>query len=648
MSILYIILALLGISFLVFIHELGHYLMARRAGIIVEVFSIGFGKSILEWQRKGVKWKIGILPFGGYVKMAGMEKQGGIEPSQVEGGFLGAKPWSQIKVAAMGPIVNIIFAFLAFSFLWVMGGRDKHFSEYTHHIGWVEEDAGIYSSGIRPGDAINKVRGQPFKGFEQLLYSALYGNGPLSITGCEIDYLTGDKTPFTYQFPIEKNLDVLEKIRRIQGSMTPAQYLIYDKMPNGAPNELLPGSPLVSSGITYGDRIIWADGALIFSKMQLMETINRPFVLLTVKRADRTFLTRVPRLNIADLRLTADEKDEIDDWRDEAKLIVKVDELKFLPYSINANLEIQGPLGYIDEKSRSKLYFEAGERAPGEVPLEKGDQILAVQGEKVGSGYALLKEFQTPKTLLIVEKIKKAKPLPWTDADKGFEASFDIEQLQKITHSIGTDALTSDAGSLRLLKPITPVPMQKFSLTPEQGKLREERLEKYQKAIEKITDSKQREEAEKNFQHYRNRLMLGITLQDKTVSYNPSPIALFGDVFQQIYKTLFGLFAGSISPKHLAGPIGIVQVIQYGWSVGAKEALYWLGMISLNLGLINLLPIPMLDGGHIMFAAWEGITRKPLAYKTRERLIFPFILLVIAFFIYVTYHDLARIFSQFF
>ncbi|NGX38453.1 MAG: hypothetical protein K1000chlam2_01627, partial [Chlamydiae bacterium] len=454
--------------------------------------------------------------------------------------------------------------------------------------------------------------------------------------------------PFTYSFPLEKNLDVMEKILRIRGSMIPAQYLIYDKMPSGAPNELLPDSPLVGSGIAYGDRIIWADGALIFSKMQLMETINSPKVLLTVKRGNRTFLTRVPHLNIADLRLTTAEKDEIDDWRDEAKLKAKVDDLKYIPYSINADGEVQGALGYIDEKSRSKLNFKAGDRAQSEIPLEQGDQILAIQGQKVTSGYDLLKELQAPKTLLIVRKIEKGKPVLWTDADKGFQGSFDVKQLQKITRSIGTETLVSDEGPLRLLKPITPVAMQHFHLTPEQGKLREERLEKYQKSIEKISDSKQREEAEKEFQLYQNRKMLGISLQDKTVSYNPSPVAMFGDVFQQIYKTFFALFVGSISPKHLAGPIGIVQVIQYGWSVGAKEALYWLGMISLNLGLINLLPIPVLDGGHIVFAAWEGVTKKPLAYKTRERLIFPFIILVIGFFIYVTYHDLARIFSQFF
>ncbi|MFN4174342.1 MAG: site-2 protease family protein, partial [Parachlamydiaceae bacterium] len=60
-----LILAILGLSFLIFIHELGHYLMARREGMRVEIFSIGFGKPIFSWMKNGVKWQLGWIPFGG-------------------------------------------------------------------------------------------------------------------------------------------------------------------------------------------------------------------------------------------------------------------------------------------------------------------------------------------------------------------------------------------------------------------------------------------------------------------------------------------------------------------------------------------------------------------------------------------------------
>ena len=79
-SLIYALFAILGLGFSVFIHELGHYWIARRQGMRVEVFAIGFGKAIYTWEWDGVKWQICALPFGGYVKIAGMQKEGGRNP----------------------------------------------------------------------------------------------------------------------------------------------------------------------------------------------------------------------------------------------------------------------------------------------------------------------------------------------------------------------------------------------------------------------------------------------------------------------------------------------------------------------------------------------------------------------------------------
>ena len=76
-SFFYILFAIIGLGILVFIHELGHYMMARRVGMKVEIFSIGFGKPIRSWMHKGVKWQICYIPFGGFVKISGMAKEHG-------------------------------------------------------------------------------------------------------------------------------------------------------------------------------------------------------------------------------------------------------------------------------------------------------------------------------------------------------------------------------------------------------------------------------------------------------------------------------------------------------------------------------------------------------------------------------------------
>lgn len=88
-NIFYLVLAILGLGFLIFIHELGHYLVARKIGIKVEVFSIGFGPAIRQWTVNGVKWQLCILPFGGYVRMAGMEKKQESSPAKFPMVFMG-------------------------------------------------------------------------------------------------------------------------------------------------------------------------------------------------------------------------------------------------------------------------------------------------------------------------------------------------------------------------------------------------------------------------------------------------------------------------------------------------------------------------------------------------------------------------------
>lgn len=647
-SLLYAVLALFGIGFLIFIHELGHYFMARRVGIKVEVFAIGFGKAIYQWEHKGVKWKLGWLPFGGYVKMAGTEKKGGIEPYQVPDGYFGKKPWARIKVAAMGPIVNICFALFAFTLLWTLGGRAKPFSDFTNYIGWVEKDSGLYRTGIRPGDQMTALNDRSFNGFNDLLYSAVLDRRTPEISGDEINYYTGQKTPFHYSFETSKKLNGTERATLALSNFGPAKYLLYDRQPDGSESPLSEGSPLSESGIKYGDRIVWVDGQLIFSDRQLASVLNQPLVLLTVKRGDKTFLTRVPRLQVGDLRLAPIEKDEIDDWRYESRLTLSLDTLAFIPYYLDAKGVVQEPSSYIDEESRDRASFKATPRSGMSTPLEPGDHIVAVQGKPVSSSYELLKAMQKKKALIVVEQMAGGQPILWKNADRAFEKSFEMDDLHAIISRIGLEQKPLSSGQLRLLNPVVPMAMQDFPISPEKQAERQENIAAQKKAIEKISDPKMKEQAENELASYTKRLMLGLPLQDQLVTYNPTPFALFGNVFRETYRTLYALLTGYLSPKNIMGPVGIVQVIHYGWSVGAKEALFWLGMISLNLGMLNLLPIPVLDGGHIVLAVVEKFTKKPLKAKTMERLIIPFVVLLVSLFVYLTYHDISRLVTKFF
>ena len=171
---------------------------------------------------------------------------------------------------------------------------------------------------------------------------------------------------------------------------------------------------------------------------------------------------------------------------------------------------------------------------------------------------------------------------------------------------------------------------------------------KMRKEIEKNKDVIEKNQRLLELKKFENKKFLGVNLSDKSIKYNPNPFILFLDGFKEIYKTLISLITGYLSPKHLAGPVGIIQIVQKSWTLGINEALFWMGLISLNLGIFNLFPLPVLDGGHILFSVYEMIVRKPLKSKTMQKLIIPFVVLLILGIIFITYQDIVRLFTKFF
>lgn len=640
LSVISIVLAILGLGFLVFIHELGHFWVARRRKMRVEAFSIGFGKPIYSWEKNGVRWQIGCLPFGGYVKIAGMQKEGSREPYEISDGFYGKSPWARIQVAFAGPLVNITFAFFMFCILWFAGGREKPFSEFTRRIGWVDPKSVLYEKGVRPGDVITKYGGRDFHEFKDLLIASVMSGETTQIEGYKVDYTTGKKIPFDYTLETYDDPRHLKDKLSTIGVLSPAQYLILA-------GPVSPGSPLENSGIRPNDRILWADGEIAFSIQQLSSVVNDSTAFLTVQRKDRIFHTKIPRVHLDDLKLSALDRAELDDWQHEAHLKGRLQDLYFIPYNLSPSAMVENRLEFIDEQDQTRA-FQKCQRCAYFHPLEEGDQILAIEGVPIHSSYEILQQLQTRRVLLIVDRDpQEVQTTLWNKADAEFDA-FQISDLKKIVSTVGTGTSVRDAGHLHLLNPVVPKPLLDLNLTEEQKLQYAKGVEEAKKEIEAMQDPIQRANALTQLEKSQSRLVLGLPLKDRTVVYNPNPLQQFANVFQDTYRTLAGLLSGYLNPKYVSGPIGIVHIVHQSWLVGAKEALFWMAVISLNLGLINLLPIPVLDGGHIIFALFESITKRRLRAKTMERLILPFVGALIALFIYITYQDLSRLFSKFF
>lgn len=651
-SFFYILLSLLGLSFLIFIHELGHYYMARRLGMQVEVFSIGFGKPLFSWMRDGARWQIGWLLFGGYVKIAGMDgtDEKSHSYSKAAGGFFSKSPLDRIKVAFMGPFVNIVFALVAFAFLWGIGGREKSFSEFTSKIGWVDPKSELYAQGIRPGDEIKSYGEHPYEAAKDHLYAPMTVSGALEVRGYRVDPHTAQKTPFTlnvkpYPHPSSTDKDVVTA-----GILHPASYVIYDRLPNGQDNPLPEGSPMEHSGIQYGDRIIWADGEFIYSAQQLSHLLNDDRLLLTIERDKEVLLRRVPRALVQELKLDTEMREELMDWQFEAGLNnTRFLQLYTIPYNLTNQAVVEARAKFIDKESEEKL-FPNHPYSSLEEPLLPGDRIIAVEGVPVSQSYYLLAQIQQKQVSLIVERNKNfQEKISWKIADSDFDHQVQMKDLTLIATHIGTKKPIPSSGDLALLKPITPKTRSQFILSPENQVLLATELLEQRREIGSIQDPELRAKAMALLENREKLLLLGLpSIQDRKVIYNPNPMDLFNRVFQEIWRTLGALFTGSLNPKWLSGPIGIVQVVHDTSMVSIREALYWLGAISLNLGVLNLLPLPVLDGGTICLSFLEMVTGRRLKPKTLEKLVIPFAILLIGFFIFLSYNDLTRLFSGLF
>jgi regulator of sigma E protease len=164
---------LIVLTVLVFVHELGHYWVARRCGVRVEVFSIGFGPELFGWtDRAGTRWKFSAVPLGGYVKMFGdadAASTPGAELAEMTEeekavSFHHKTLGQRAAVVAAGPIANFLFALVVFAGLFVIVGQPFTPPE----IGGVLPDSAAERAGLKAGDRIVAINDQPIERFEEI------------------------------------------------------------------------------------------------------------------------------------------------------------------------------------------------------------------------------------------------------------------------------------------------------------------------------------------------------------------------------------------------------------------------------------------------------------------------------------------------
>lgn len=256
---------------LVFVHELGHYLMARRIGVRVLTFSLGFGPKLISYRRGETDYCVSAIPLGGYVKMAGENPD-----DQRSGGddeFLSKPKWQRFQVMIMGPAMNIILAIVVMTFVLYQGAEIPTYEQQAPVIATVSSDSPAERAGIEVGDLILEVSKRPVETWEDFFISVMPRAGQeISVTVArDSEQLTVNVTPDAkLQFEIG-DIGVLPEM-------------------NSQVRRVSPGAPADLSGIVPGDVIIGVNGETITQERPLILTINQSAdieITLMIRREGR-------------------------------------------------------------------------------------------------------------------------------------------------------------------------------------------------------------------------------------------------------------------------------------------------------------------------------------------------------------------------
>lgn len=170
----YIIPFLIVLTVVVFFHELGHFLVARWNGVHVEVFSVGFGRELIGFtDKKGTRWRLSLIPLGGYVKFFGdadaastpdFEKAGGMSDADRKRSFIHKRVGQRAAIVAAGPIANFILAIVIFSITFMLIGR----AVTDPIVAEVQAGGAAEAAGIQAGDVIKSINGNEIEAFSDV------------------------------------------------------------------------------------------------------------------------------------------------------------------------------------------------------------------------------------------------------------------------------------------------------------------------------------------------------------------------------------------------------------------------------------------------------------------------------------------------
>jgi regulator of sigma E protease len=273
---------------LIFVHELGHFLMARRIGVRVLAFSLGFGPKLIGFRRGDTEYRISAVPLGGYVKMAGENPDDARSGASDE--FLSKTKWQRFQVLVMGPVMNLALAIIVMAIVLYQGAPVPAFLQQAPVIGSLTEQSPLKAAGLQPGDRFITIDGDPVTTWEELL-DAVVAKSKRRVSvrvdraGKMIDTTFAPEGIGKYDMV---NLDSLGMLPIMHPQVSSVQ----------------PNSPAHEAGLKPGDVVLAVAGESGITRERLVEVIKanegKPIVL-RIKRNDVVQDVSVTPRQIGDL-----------------------------------------------------------------------------------------------------------------------------------------------------------------------------------------------------------------------------------------------------------------------------------------------------------------------------------------------------------
>ena len=624
-----ILYAAIGLGLVIFFHELGHFAVAKWCGVFVERFSIGFGPILLSKKKGDTEYALSAIPFGGYVKMLGQDD---MDPSQLSSEEIArdTRSYSNKSVAqrmaiiSAGVIMNIITGLMFFAVAFKMGVLTS-----PPIIGSIGAGMPAWTAGLRQGDRIIEINGRKASEFGDIIRGVA-----LTADDVQLKIQRGDDPPL--DMSIKPNED---GTRRLIGVGPIRGMRLWDSTDKKA-LATVPGMSAENADPPFhkGDLVYQVDDTSVKTFDVLQDVLAR--------RRKQDVVIHVVR------QTGSEEKPE------EENIPIKVAPNRFRVLGL-----------IVDIRQISAIQKESPAEKAG---MQINDRIARVQHDgktlNVGKEFnpLMLPDYFADRAGqdVVVTVIRKSKDGKQAELDISVTPNDDPAWIEQPSTEDAPVAVRSIGIAFGLTTAVLNVVkgspadgevfpndlLQEIELylpegAPGEGWGSDDKGEP--KTIELGGDNDNWALAFWSLQSAPNRhVRLKVKRDGKEVTVNLEPkqmeslewyvpmrgIRLLGraneikadsiaqaatmgmihtrNTMVDIYLTLRNLLSGRLSVKNLHGPIGIAKFAYAVADNGLPELLLFLGLISMNLAVLNFLPIPVLDGGHMVFLCWEAVTRK--------------------------------------